>query len=723
MKKKKLLITGISGLLGSNLAYVLKNRYEILGWYHDHPISVVGVSVRRVNVLDKNLLKTSLVEFQPDIIIHCAAQANVDACEENPRLAESLNVQGTKNLIESVASLPIKVIHISTDLVYSGKKGRYKETDALQPVNYYGKTKVSAEIIVSKFPRSVILRTNFFGWNVREDKHSLAEWAIEEISHHRPILGFKDVYFSSLYTFDLAEIVHKIIARDLQGVFNCGSSTAVSKYNFVKAIARKTGLATLYIKPVFVDAVGLPAKRGKNLSLNVAKLSKGLGLKLPTIEETMNRFIKDYKRRVYDQVRSWQAKVYYPTMETIPYGRQNLDEDDIEAVVAVMKTGNLTQGPKIPEFENALCQVTDASFAVAVNSATSGLHIACLSAGVGPGDEVITSANTFVASANCAVYCGGKPVFADIDPRTYNISPEEVERKISPRTKAVIPVHFAGQSCDMETIKEIVNRAEKKFGHKIFIIEDASHALGSKFKDTKVGSCAYSDMVVLSFHPVKHITTGEGGAVLTKDKGLLRKLQFLRSHGITSTSEEFEYEENAFDPLLKGEKSPQQRYWYYEQQHLGFNYRITDLQCALGCSQIKKLDAFRKRRKEIVDFYNTAFKNIQHIVTPYAADDCDTNFHLYVLLFDFEKIGLTRAQMMQHLRDNKIYTQVHYIPVYTQPFYRNTFGSRWGDCVEMERYYKKCLSIPLYPAMTESDVQTVFRAIQTIMGSPRGVKV
>jgi dTDP-4-amino-4,6-dideoxygalactose transaminase len=320
-----------------------------------------------------------------------------------------------------------------------------------------------------------------------------------------------------------------------------------------------------------------------------------------------------------------------------------------------------------------------------------------------------------VASANCAVYCGGKPVFADIHTKTYNVSAKEIEEKINERTKAVIPVHFAGQSCDMETISQIVRSAEKKYGHKIFIIEDASHALGSKYKDNKVGSCAYSDMATMSFHPVKHITTGEGGIVLTNNEALLKNLKHFRSHGITSTPEEFVYGDSASQASAGTTQAPINQ-WYYEQQNLGYNYRITNIQCALGISQLKKLNIFRKRRREIVDRYNRAFKGIESVQTPFESEDCDSNFHLYVLLFDFDQINMRRAHFMWELKRRGVQTQVHYIPVHTQPYYQKRFTVRWGDCPNAENYYKRCLSIPLYPAMRESDMRRAIDEIKELVG-------
>jgi len=404
-------------------------------------------------------------------------------------------------------------------------------------------------------------------------------------------------------------------------------------------------------------------------------------------------------------------------MTFIPYGRQTIDEDDIRAVIEVLQSRNLTQGPKITEFETALSDTVSAKYAVACNSGTSALHIACLAAGVAPGDEGITSPITFVASANCIVYCGAKPVFADTTPDTYNISLEEIARRINKRTKVIIPVHFAGQSCDMETIKGIADEAEKKYGHKIYIIEDACHALGSLYKNTKVGSCTFSDMAVTSFHPVKHITTGEGGVVFTNSEDLYKKLRLFRSHGITGESEEFINKDMVFNSLHSGTTTVVNP-WYYEQVALGYNYRITDIQCAIGLSQLKKLDKFRHRRREIVNTYNSAFSDIEYIQTPYESSKYDSNFHLYVLLFEFKKIGIDRAHFVLQLKERDIQTQVHYIPVHLQPFYRRNFGTKWGDYPNAERYYEKCLSIPLYPIMNDGDITKVIFEIKRIV---RGV--
>ena len=296
--------------------------------------------------------------------------------------------------------------------------------------------------------------------------------------------SFNDAYFSSIYTFELSKIFSEVIKKDIQGIYNCGSRTNMSKYEFALRLADYFRLDKSLIKAISVDDFDFKADRRKRLAMDTGKLEKTLGFELPTLEWSIEHFYQDYQNGLPKEIK---PPTIYPRINYIPYGRQTIDDEDIQAVVEVLKSSHITQGPKIIEFEKNLTNITEARLSVVVNSGTSALHIACLAAGIGPDDEVITSPNTFVASANCIVYCGAKPVFADIDPKTYNISPAEIERHINERTKAVIPVDFAGQSCDMEAIREIINRHEKKYNHKIYIIEDACHALGSRYKESEVG--------------------------------------------------------------------------------------------------------------------------------------------------------------------------------------------------------------------------------------------
>ena len=366
-------------------------------------------------------------------------------------------------------------------------------------------------------------------------------------------------------------------------------------------------------------------------------------------------------------------------MKTYGYGHQSIDEADIASVVDVLKGDYLTCGPSVRAFEQAICAYTGAKYCVAVANATAGLHIAALAAGLGPGDEAITTPITFLSSANCIAFAGAKPVFADIDPRTADIDPDEIARRITPKTKALVPVHFAGQSCDMERIAALAK------AHGLKVIEDAAHAIGSDYRDTKVGSCRYSDMTVFSFHPVKTVTTGEGGAVTTNDPDLYAKLCALRAHGTHKD----------------GEMS---HTWEYEMRELGYNYRITDLQCALGQSQLKRLDAFKRRRREIVQYYN------EHLGLPHLEEMSYSNacFHLYPILVE------NRREFYFKAREAGLNLQVHYIPVHTQPYYRSTYGYKSGDYPKAEAYYARCISLPLYPSLTDGDLAEIVRRIKGI---------
>lgn len=370
----------------------------------------------------------------------------------------------------------------------------------------------------------------------------------------------------------------------------------------------------------------------------------------------------------------------------IPYGRQTIDEDDINAVVDVLKSDYLTTGPKIAEFEQAVASYTGAKYAVAISNGTSALHAACFAAGIGRGDEVITTPLTFAASANCVLYCGGTPVFADVDPYTYNIDPEDIRKKITDKTKAIIAVHLAGQPCDMDEIHSIAQE------HNLIVIEDGAHALGSVYKGKKVG--CLSDMTTFSFHPVKPITTGEGGMIMTDNEELYKRLVLFRSHGITRD-----------ESMMTRNEGP----WFYQQLDLGYNYRITDIQCALGCSQMRKLDKFLKRRRELAERYNNAFIECDNIVTPYQLPDTQSGWHLYIV----QVKNHDRKQVFETLRDKGIGVNVHYIPVYMHPYYQE-HGYRDVHCANAEEIYSHIISLPLYPGLTDDQQDYVIDTLKQL---------
>ena len=384
----------------------------------------------------------------------------------------------------------------------------------------------------------------------------------------------------------------------------------------------------------------------------------------------------------------------------IRYGQQDITTADIDAVVSILKSVHLTQGPNIPQFENAVLAHVKAKYAFAVNSATSALHIACLALDLGPGDWLWTTPNTFVASANCALYCGAQVDFVDIDPKTYNLCPKNLEKKLIAAEKAgklpkiVIPVHLTGQPCDMAAIHSL----GEKYGFKI--IEDASHAIGGKYKNEAIGNCRFSDITVFSFHPVKIITTAEGGMALTNDDKLAERLGLLRSHGITR------------DPALmtKGMDGP----WYYQQVALGYNYRMTDLQGALGASQMNRLEQYVTRRHEIAHRYHELLKDLP-VTTPWQHPDGYSGLHLYVIRLQLDKIKKTHLQVFEAMRAKDIIVNLHYIPVHTQPYYQK-MGFRVGQFPEAERYYAEAISIPMYPLMSEAQQDEVVSCLREALG-------
>ncbi|WP_394234924.1 UDP-4-amino-4,6-dideoxy-N-acetyl-beta-L-altrosamine transaminase [Niallia oryzisoli] len=372
----------------------------------------------------------------------------------------------------------------------------------------------------------------------------------------------------------------------------------------------------------------------------------------------------------------------------LPYGRQWIDEDDIQAVVDVLKGAFLTTGPYISQFEQAVADYVGAKYAVAFSNGTAALHGACFAAGIREGDEVITTPMTFAASANCVLYQNGKVVFADIDSKTYNIDPNEIEKKITGKTKAIIPVDFTGQPVELEKILEIAKR------HNLVVIEDAAHALGATYKGKRVGSI--SDLTMFSFHPVKHITSGEGGMITTNNKEYYEKLLQFRSHGITRDADK-----------LKEDYGP----WYYEMQFLGYNYRMTDIQAALGNSQLKKIDYFIELRKKYVDKYNRAFQDMPEITIPFQPEDGESSWHLYIIQLNLEKLMVGRKEIFEALQKQNIGVNVHYIPVHLHPYYQE-LGYKIGSLPNAEKLYERIISLPLFPAMTEQDVEDVIITVQ-----------
>ena len=427
------------------------------------------------------------------------------------------------------------------------------------------------------------------------------------------------------------------------------------------------------------------------------------------------------KDNQFSKVLKIDAERYAPcATRIIPYGRQEIDEDDIQAVVEVLRSDWLTTGPKVAEFEKALADFVGAKEAVAVSSGTAALHAAMYALGIGPGDEIILPPMTFVATANAVVFQGGTPVFADVDPDTLLINPNEVEDKITSRTKAIIAVDYAGHPCDYDALRTIAAK------HDLFLVADACHSLGAEYKGKKVGTLA--NLTVFSFHPVKHITTGEGGMVTTDNPEFAERMRLFRNHGITRDPKRFSPLTSDLRPLTSDFS------WYYEMQDLGYNYRMTDFQCALGISQLRKLSEFLERRREIAAQYDEALSEIPDIKplglrsdviaakqselsSPYALRPapcalCSNHaYHLYVVRIDFEALGIDRTELFMKLREKGVGVNVHYIPVYLHPYYRQKFHTGPGLCPVAERAYEQILSLPMFPKMTDDDVERVIETI------------
>lgn len=376
----------------------------------------------------------------------------------------------------------------------------------------------------------------------------------------------------------------------------------------------------------------------------------------------------------------------------LPYGKQFIDEKDIEAVVKTLKSDFVTCGPEVDLFEKKIAKAVNAQYAVTFSNGTAALHAACFAAGISEGDEVITTPMTFAASANCVLYCGGKPVFADIDEVTWNIKASNVERQITTKTKAIIPVDYTGMPVEIDKIMEIAQR------HHLVVIQDAAHSLGACFDGQKIGSIA--DMTMFSFHPVKHITTGEGGVIVTNNEKYYHKLILFRSHGITR------------DISFLEDKS--QSGWYYEQIELGYNYRMTDIQCALGSSQLNKLDEFVSRRKEIAMQYRQAFADLSEVTLQKIINECDSSWHLFVMRVNLERVSGTRSEIFEALRAENIGVNVHYIPVYLHPYYHH-LGYEKGLCPNAETHYSEIISLPLFPLMSNQDVRDVIMAVEKVI--------
>jgi len=702
--QKKVLITGGSGLLAVNWALSIRDQYVVTLLLHHKKISLPGVNTDTVSLNSLDECLSVLDKYQPDIVIHTAGLTNVEECEFNIILAQEVNVDLAQNIATACSNQGVKLVHISTDHLFSGEQELATEDTGPNPVNNYAITKLQGEQKILKYCKeALIIRTNFFGWGTNY-RQSFSDFIINKLKNNKQVDLFVDVFFTPILVDELSQKTHQLIESGIGGIFNIVSNERLSKYEFGVKLANSLNLDVGLINAVSINDKPSLVKRPKDMSLSNVKLCQTLNCKISSIDEQFQALKQQEGSNATKQV----------VLDIIPYGKHYIDEDDIQSVVDVLRHGLLTQGPKISEFENKIANYVGVKYAVAVANGTAALHLACMALGLGKGDEVITSPNTFVATSNSILYVGAKPIFVDIDTQTLNIDIKKIEQAIidSNNIQAIFPVHFGGLPCDMERIKQLADK------YNLAIVEDAAHALGAIYNDgSKVGNCQHSDMTILSFHPVKGIAAGEGGMITTNDQALYHKLTLLRSHGITKGNFEFPGISKSDDSLINKDEALEDgelKRWYYEMQYLGYNYRITDIQCALAISQMDKIDAFLDARRSMAKFYDQAFEKVSNITPLQVHGRSNSSHHIYVVSIDFDAVGISRHKFMQKLADQGVGSQVHYIPVINQPYYQ-AMGYKIEQFPLVSRYYQNTLSIPLYYGLSNSDQKLVVSSIKRLL--------
>ena len=682
--KKKILFVGGSSFLAHSWCNYLDNNSEVFLGVHNRVPELKNYSKIELDFDSEKDLIEKIGSLNLDIIINCIGYTNVENCEINYKDAIKINSDYASKIAKISKKLKLKLIHISTDHLFDGKTKNNNENSEPNPLNSYAKSKLEGEKQVSKFNKdALIIRTNFFGWGPTYKK-SFSDFIISSLENNLSISLFSDVNYNPILISELANAVNKLIDKKCKGIYNVVSPKPLSKLNFGNLLAKEFNLdKKLIISSLLVDRKEL-VNRPFDMTLSTKKLNAE-GIFIKSIDEQ----VKDLKKQRLN------LNNKFINNKIIPYGRQNISEKDIQEVVKVLKSDYLTQGPISINFEEAIANYTNSNYGVSASSATAALHISCLALGLKKDDIVWTSPITFVASANCAVYCGAKVEFVDIDSKTYNISVKSLAKKLevarvqNKLPKIIIPVHLSGQSCDMIEIHKL----SKKYKFKI--IEDASHAIGGKYKDEPIGNCKYSDITVFSFHPVKIITTGEGGMCTTNDAKLANKLCLYRSHGITRHETE----------MTKKSDGP----WYYQQIELGFNYRMTDINAALGLSQLDRLDEFILKRHSIAKKYDLAFAD-KPLITPYQHQDNYSSYHLYIIRIKNSVKGLNKLNLFTSLREAGILVNLHYIPVYQQPFYEK-IGYDINHFPESEKYYEEALSLPIHTLLKNEEQDFVIENV------------
>ena len=694
-KVRKILFTGGTGLLSTFWAASLKSRrYKITLGLHNRLLRSSFVTYEQINYENLFELEKKIKINNFDFIVHSASITNIDKCEKDPAEANKVNYVYTKNLVNICKKLNTKLIYISTDHLFDGKNLLYTEEDLCNPLNVYSITKFKSEnYIKKKLKNYLIIRTNFFGKGPYY-RNSFSDKLIEDLKNEKKFYASSKIFFSPISISLLVKYSMMLINKNALGVFNISSSQRISKFKFSNLIAKEYKLNKKNIIDSSKFSKKLFVKRPSNMSLSNLKLRKYLKLNIPTIEEQIKKLKKNDK--IYENF----------FIDVKPYGQHYIDKQDIEEVVEVLKGPYLTQGPKISEFESAVAKYVGCKYAIALSSATAGLHICGLVAGIKKNTYAVTSPITFVSTANAITYNSGKVLFSDINPKDINIDPKKIKNLINSKKKikAVFPVHFGGYPCKIEEINKI---AKKK---NIVVIEDAAHGLGGKYlSGEKIGSCKYSDMCVFSLHPVKSIAAGEGGVITTNNYRYFRKLIKLRSHGINKFDDKFLNKEFS---KTDGFSNP----WYHEMQEIGFHYRITDIQAALALSQLKKIDQFIIKRRKLSKIYDRAFKNSKYL-SPVIKDEKNLSArHIYIVRINFKKLKMSRSELMVKLYNQGIGTQIHYLPVTEHPFYKKITKNQNNRkyLKNAYDYYDNCLTIPLYYSLSYLEQKKIISVLNNL---------
>ena len=690
----RVLIVGGAGLLGVNWAYHRRDIDDVHITTHRRNIKIDDVVSHQLDARNIRAVQHLLKEIKPDLMVNCSGLTNIDLCEKQPDLSFECNVKIADYLSKSAAFYNTPFIHISTDHLFGGATQKATEATKPNPQNIYAKHKLEAENVVQKnYQDALVVRTTFFGWGPAYRK-SFSDGVLEDLRNNRQVQMFDDVLFTPLHTNQIVDLAHQLVDKSQSGIINLCSSDRVSKYEFSVALAKVFGLDAESIQPIQASRQRKTVKRPLNLSLDNSMLKDVLNIDGNTTVEAI--------KLLYDAEisgRSIQKLGHF-----IPYGRHFLDDSDITAVANTLKSGALTQGPAIPQFEQRIAEYTGARYAVAVSSATAGLHLAYLALGIESGKSVLTTPNTFVSTANAAHFCGGHARFADIDPRTANMALETTKLALEQHDDiyVVAPVLFGGAADGIPKIAKLAKSKGK------FVVEDAAHGLGGEYAcGAKIGSCQYSDCTVFSLHPVKSIAAGEGGIITTNDDAIYTTLLRLRSHGINKNDDPFQ---NIEDAYTDGEPN----LWYYEMSSLGFHYRLTDIQASLANSQLDKLDNFIARRRELAHRYVTWLHQQEYVQRAQSVDIESSANHLFVVAIDFDRLKISRQNVMKQLRCKNIITQVHYIPVVNHPYFKDQ-GINPQDFPVSQDYYQTALSLPLYYSLSDNEFDHILGTIDQIL--------